>query len=237
MTEWLIKLKGSASDMRDLPSLFTSANLTVKEEDGEFYLTSLELNQLDNKEEVVTRTQQLLDIISAAATFHFERFTPLDISDHIMIDENGVRREHLYLRGATGLSHKWLGTFKEDGIFIPANQSTDVDYLVRLSMRFDSVAKSLQLFREDTWVSLYKVYEIIRTGVGGEDKKIIKTKWTTDKILRRFKHTAQSHDVLGAEARLHDSKRYPAPLVPMSKFEAHYFIKELLLNWIRTKRA
>jgi hypothetical protein len=235
MKEWLIKLKGERSDLEDLPSLLATSDLRVTQEGEAFYLKAPELNRLDSEHEVIPRAKDLLSIVSAAASLHFQSFTVLEISDLIMIDENGIRHEHMYLAPAAGLRHKWLGTTKDDDSLVPANRSLNVDYLVRLSVQFKVVADSLQFFREDSWVSLFKVYEIIRDELGG-DRKLTQTKWTTKATLSRFTHTAQSEDILGAEAR-HASKKYGTPKVPMSKFEAHYFIRELLLSWIRTKNV
>lgn len=233
MRQWLIKLRGEKSDLEDLPLLVASPDLSIKAEGGEFYLTALELNSLDDDDQVISRGKELLETISAAASFHFQSFTALEISDLIMINENGTRHEHLYLAGATGLRYKWLGTEKDDGSFVPANRSGNVEYLMRLSVKFKEVANALQFFKEDSWVSLYKVYEIIQDDLGGREQ-LIQTKWTTRGILNKIKQTAQSELALGPEAR-HASKKYRAPKVPMSKFEAHYFIRELLLCWIRTK--
>ena len=233
MKEWLIRLEGDHADLQDLPFLFTADDLTVTEEAGAFYLKALELNGIDNVAAVVARAKLLLQFISAAAAFHFNSFSTLDIGDLILVDENGVRRGHMYLAPATGLNEQFVGTTLDDGTFVPANRSRNVDYLVRLSMKFREVADSLQFFQEDSWVSLFKVYEIIRDDLGG-DNKLFQTKWTTKAILSRFTHTAQSKLVLGAEAR-HARKKFGAPKVPMSKFEAHYFIRELLLTWMRTK--
>jgi hypothetical protein len=166
MSEWLIKLKGERSDLEDLPSLLASSDLRVTQEGEAFYLKALELNRLDDEYEVISCAKHLLKIVSAAASFHFQSFTALEISDLIMIDEHGIRHEHMYLAPNTGLRQKWLGTTKDDGSFVPANQSRNVDYLVKLSVQFKAVADSLQFFREDSWVNLFKVYEIIRDEPG-----------------------------------------------------------------------
>lgn len=233
MREWLIKLGGKDSDLEDLPHLFNSQEFSVIEENKVFFLKAHELDVLDDVYKILARSRQLLDIISAAASYYFQSFTKLDVTGVFIIDENGNRIEQQYLTPDTGLHVKWKGKTLDDGTFIPANRTRYVDSLVKLSIKFKGVEKCLQFFKEDTWISLYKVFEIIRDDLGSEDE-LISNKWTTKKIIHQFTGTAQSEDVLGAEAR-HASKRYRAPKIPMSKFEAHYFVRELLKNWLQTK--
>src|SRR2546426_1177303 len=191
MQRWLIKIKGKQSDLEDLPLLLTSSDLTVTREGGEFFLQAEYLNRIDDEATMIRQAEDLLHIISAAAPLHFQGFTALEIGGVLCLDDRGVRTESLM--PATGLSAKWLGAPEDDGTFIPANRSKNVEHLVNLSIKFGDVAKALQFLRENTGGSLYKIYEIIAKDLGGK-KEIIKARLAGMKELNRFTGSVQNPD-------------------------------------------
>ena len=74
-----------------------------------------------------------------------------------------------------------------------------------------------------SWVTLYKIYEIIRDNI--REKKIIQI--LTKNELSRFTGTAQSRGQIGDDAR-HAAKKFIGHPQPMTIEEANELIKKLI---------
>lgn len=93
----------------------------------------------------------------------------------------------------------------------------------------------LHFFKDETWSSLYKAYEILGDAVGGEHA-ILKAGWVSKRGLSRFTQTAQSRAALGDLAR-HASEKFTLPANPMTLKEARTLVKGLLSKWLDAKSS
>jgi hypothetical protein len=60
--------------------------------------------------------------------------------------------------------------------------------------------------------------------------------WVSKNELERFRHTANSYKILGAEAR-HARDRFDPPKNPMTFAEADRFVRKLIREWVVWKTA
>ena len=233
MPKWLVRLKGERFDLEDFPKLLCSPEVRVVEENGSFYLESSEFNSLTLAEEVRERGRALIKLINGVAKFNRNNF--LDISEDgvTRLEDDGKRHSYVFLEGTAKIRTKvsaQLTVIAADGSEKVSTQPSALESLLEVAQKYNVVADALSFYREDTWSSLYKAYEIIRDDVGD---KIIKNGWSVSDISR-FTQTAQSRAALGDSAR-HASKKYKPPAQPTTLLEARALIKAILSRWVSSK--
>lgn len=236
MPKWLVRLKGERFNLEDLPELLRSPEVKVVEENGSFYLGSSEFNSLTSAEEVRERGRALIKLINGVAKFNRDNF--LDVSEDgiTQVEDEGKRHHYVFIEEAITAYEKvsaQVTVITADGSEKVANQPSALESLLEVAQKHNVVADALSFNRDDTWVSLYKAYEIIRDDVGGKHQ-IIKNGWSVDSDINRFTQTAQSRAALGDSAR-HASEKYKPPAQPMTLSEAKALIKTILSRWVASK--
>jgi len=234
MPNWLVRLKGEKFDLEDLPSLLRSPELTVIEEKGSYYLKSSDFDSLSSVDEVRECAITIIEMLNDAVKFQIHNFRGVSEDGVTIIKEDGSRHHSVYLGGSIAARVKVSATVTtSNGTQQIAPQPSNVESWLSLAKGDKDVADALHFFRENTWISLYKVYEIIRDDVGKNDV-IIRNGWVTRKELNRFNYTAQSRAALGDAAR-HAAKKFQPPPKPMPFHEAESLIRGVLLSWFRSK--
>jgi len=236
MPKWLVRLKGERFDLEDLPKLLRSPEFRVIEENDSFYLESSEFNSLTLAEEIRERGRALIKLINGVSKFNRNNF--LDISEDgiIRVEDDGKRHGYLFLEESFKIRNKVstrLTAIAADGSEKGTTQPSTLESLLELAQKHNVVADALSFYRDDTWISLYKAYEVIRDDVGGKHQ-IIKNGWSVKSKISRFTQTAQSRAALGDSAR-HASKKYIPPPQPMTLSEARALIKTILSRLISSK--
>lgn len=238
MAEWLLRLKGEKFDLEDLPSLLRLPELSVTEDDGFYYLRSSEFDSLNSPGEVCERGRALIKLINGAAKLYRDSFQGIAEDGVILVEDDGKRHHYFYLEETLTIRSKTnakVTVVKSDGTEFeyPIDQPSHLESWLRLAQKQKVVADALHFYREDSWISLYKVYEIVKEDVGGGDQ-IANKGWATKSALNRFRHTAQSRAALGDYARHAVDKGKP-PSQPMSFSEAKSLIRNVLMEWLITK--
>lgn len=236
MPKWLVKLKGERFDLEDFPKLLRSPEVRVVEENGSFYLESNEFNSLTLVEEVRERGRALIKLINEVTKFNRDNFLGVSEDAITRVEDDGKRHNYLFLEGTVTIHTKVsaqlivIATDRSENI---TTQPSALESLLKVAQKYNDVADALSFYREDTWIGLYKTYEIIRDDVGGE-LQIIKNGWSVKSAIKRFTQTAQSRAALGDSAR-HASKKYIPPAQPMTLMEARVLIKTILSQWVSLK--
>ena len=83
-----------------------------------------------------------------------------------------------------------------------------------------------------SWIELYKVFEIIRDAVGGGDRDLLATSWTTKAEVSAFTGTANHHLASGIHEGRHARQKGDAPKRTVSLGEAQVFIRGLANRWL-----
>jgi len=236
MPKWLVRLKGERFDLEDFPKLLRSPEIKVVEENGSFYLESSEFNSLTLAEEVRERGRALIKLINGVSKFNRDNFLGISEDAITRVEDDGKRHHYLFLEGTATIRTKVSAqstVIAADGSEKVATQPSALESLLEVAQKHNVVADALSFYRDDTWISFYKAYEIIRDDVGGKHQ-IIKNGLSVDSDINRFKQTAQSRAALGDSAR-HASKKYTPPAKPMTLLEARALIKTILSRWVFSK--
>jgi hypothetical protein len=237
MPEWSIRLTGHAFDLEELSDHFHSPERNVtKDEDGHYYLRSTDFDSMADDQAVHERALELVELMNQAAKFHAgDGYRPVELDAVTRIDEDGKRVHHIMLagqmEGRSRMSAKPT-VIREGGSVATPQPPSEVVSMAALAERDDRVADALRFFARDSWVNLYKAWEIVGDAAGGEHT-LIRNGWATKKTKDRFTQTAQSRKALGDEAR-HASAKVPVPQNPMSLEEARAFVKSVIEAWART---
>ncbi len=229
MTQWLAQLQGYDTDLRALQEILSSHDPVIVAEQGKFYLKSKDWDRLEEEPEVRNKAKGFLESLDRAAHLHFRDTGPLAIDSIVRIDDDGKRRryttEEVSFEMRVGLRASRI-----DDQQMETDEEHSIIKTLRASQLIAPVATALRYFRNADWGSLYKAYEIVKSQVGG-DKRIVENAWLTMSSIRRFRHTAQSAEVLKDEAR-HASGKFERPPNPMSIHEARAVIGDLVQRWV-----
>ncbi len=124
-----------------------------------------------------------------------------------------------------------------DGQPVPPPPPRGPDY-VSLAISNSDVRDALRILGDaavkPSWVDLYKVFEIVRHAVGGQ-QSLLAQEWTSKSELSRFTRSAQHQDVSGDGAR-HARATGDIPTKAMSLDEAKEYILRLARLWIEALR-
>lgn len=110
--------------------------------------------------------------------------------------------------------------------------------LVELARRNKNVADVFRLLGaayQLDWVDLYKLLEIVKSDVEGEDR-IVQEGWATRRELGALRASANRADVSGDEAR-HARDVGDPPARTMQQAEARSFVLRLVNNWIELQTS
>ena len=103
--------------------------------------------------------------------------------------------------------------------------------LLRLEASNEHLRLAVHFLNADlSWFNLWKSYENVRDGNGGE-KGLVVNGWTTDSEVERFRRTANTRSAVGDAAR-HAKLGVPPPPNPIALEEADDYVRGLLLRWV-----
>jgi len=236
VSKWLVILKGNKFDLEDLPSLLRSQEFNVTNNNGSYCLWSSEFNSLISADEVRERGIALIKMVNDAARLYRDDWHDVAVDGITCVEDDGNRHVYLYEEVTITARAKVSAVdvlISASGSQPVTDQPSPLESYLRLAQNHKPVADALHFYREDSWVNLYKVYEVVRDDVGGEHA-LIKKDWVPKDDLKLFTQIAQSRAALGDDAR-HASKKYKPPSQSMSFSEAKSLIKSILAKWFTTK--
>ena len=107
-----------------------------------------------------------------------------------------------------------------------------VSRLVQLAWTYEDVGEALKLLSYEVldWVTLYKVFEIVRWHTPGGERTMTSNKWISRPDLKAFTAAANRPEVGGPMAR-HARMAGQPPRVQMSLPQARIVIPTLVRNW------
>jgi len=238
MAVWVVRLSGDEFELKELCRSTKLPELTIKQEDSTFILESSFFNELQDAGEIKQKVDDLLLLINGSMRLALGSRTPVEVEAVIHINNNGAKVTTCFhediMYGSAISSHtitRVNGSIEE---FHPADP---IPGWMILANSNEIVQKVLRLFGKgvNNWVSLYRVYEVIKHDMGG-DANIVGKEWTTQRQIDRFRRTANSVVAAGDDSR-HGVETNDPPQNPMSLPEAISFIEYLVHNWIRWKQS
>jgi hypothetical protein len=249
--EWLVRLKGDEWSLEDLPKWFSQLDHKVRLEDGKYYLVSSAFDHCATSAEVWELAEQIVERINAAARAFEPRFRLAHLSSEIVeVDDHGTRRVHQRIQLGTGEIRIKGSEITVLIIGKPLRpQPTNAEKLVarwEAEGHESDLGRALRigLLPQQTWGSLYHVYEVIKhdmCGGRGNPKHawksllpLLPNEPDLGRELERFRNTANDPKHAGIHARHGRPERTSEP-DPMNFAEAQSLIQRLLIAWLSTK--
>jgi hypothetical protein len=221
MAQWLVRLQGHSADLQDFPDMFRSAQLNVKEEEGDYYLRSSDFDVLPDAQEVREKASELLPLMTGIVKLHSGYSEAVTQDAMIKVEDDGTRIE--FKQSSATIRARAKLTIGER---TPATGPTEAELWMNLSQD-DNVRDALHLFEEKTtWWSLRKIYDVIESEFNRQPSRLKKVLELGSLYeIKRFNEWASYY--------VHAERDRPHPNwhPPLSLPEAESFIRGILLRW------
>ena len=186
LQKWEAKLDGHEWDLEKLPAFFADQGCRVTERDGEYVLTSHELESSRNHEEASSRAEQLVSRINGAMRLCDGEYRPVRFAHVVGYTESGrpVRTISLSSTGEI--------RFRVDfGDGSRAGGDPWVARLIALAENDHDLSRILVDLSDESigWSRLYKVFERIEKCAGGD---VVGLRWCARQRRGDFKYSANS---------------------------------------------
>jgi len=161
--------------------------------------------------------------------------TDLETAEVVKIDDDGSKQAY-QTENAVAISDSVTVTVTladgEERTVHPVDRTYE---WTSLALADNTVLELAELLDNgDSWVNLYRIYEFIQANIQDDDN-IVEQGWWSASEKDLFKHTANSRDALGTDAR-HAKDQIPAPETPMSHEEAKRLIETLVERWLQHRQ-
>ena len=236
MPKWIAAISGNDADLAELQKSLVGPDLRVSHQHGSYVLESSRFDLLATPEQVQSRANEILEVLSGASRVAFGLISPLSASWVATINDDGSRNVYMTVTERVAFRDTVSVVItREDGTVETINPADEVPRIAAVAEKYTNAAEVLKLLAKgiDDWVNLYRIYEIIKRDMGG-DKKITDQGWTTNGQLNNFRHTANSPDSIGHDAR-HGVQTNDPPSDPMELSAAKGLIKHVAQKWLESK--
>lgn len=233
--EWKVNLSGDSYLLQCLSSnIIQTGELKIFEDDGHFYLTNKEFENLTSVDEVRNLAKEIIEMINGISFLLFGKKGT--IFSNSISKQNDVGGYNQFVFPETVILNLTVNQ--------PSNSSTNEDgslsYSSPLSLTQNLLlsaktnSKKATIFRllssgNIDWVSLYRLYEVIYSDIGDQIFS-----WTNKNTIKNFKHTCNSISAIGDDCR-HGLEKENPPKNPMSLIEAQNLIKLIINKYLEIK--
>ncbi len=236
MNTWLIEITGSEYDLEALIKLSPFCNTEIIKMKNRYCLKSKKFDSVSEYDNVKKLGRDLVDILNGLAKLQNKHWKPIKFNGVLRENLNGTTTIFFEAKAELQFEATANGTVvKADGTTDDSKHPSQFETKFTVLSKDTNVQKALRIYgsREESWVDLYIIYEIIEDDLGGS-QMIFDNKWSSKNAIQRFKHTANSPKAIGDEAR-HGKENTLPPQKPMLFSDAKILIKELLDKWINNK--
>lgn len=234
---WEVQLVGDPTDLRMLADTFSDSEIRIAVTGEEYVLRAHEFQDLDSASSVRKRAQEIVTQLSGSSRLLLRSYEPLEVGGVYRVKDDG-RRDFTVFVNAVVVRVRALpvtvGVTKPNGTTEFPKPADPIAKWLHLATKDPAVAKALRLRDHDglDLVELYRIFEVIEADVGSST--IHQQGWATKKSVREFKHTANSVDAAGDQAR-HGKEKTQPPSNPLSLPRARELIDRILKGWLEHK--
>lgn len=233
METWLVQLLGTHLVLDYLQKDISNQDIGITKNGDNYFLSSAAWNLISDVVTISKLAEDYIKYLNVTANMFYPGQSNISVDK--IIEEIGNEEKTTHVLGAANIT---LGSIIVTRPSLNSSNGklmeSEVEMCLRISRSDQRVFDAMHFFNEGTWVSLYKVYEIIDEDLTSEGVNIIKLAWTTKKEKNRFTQTGQSFDSIGYEAR-HAKKTFTPHSNPMTLTEAKSFVRFILCKWIKRK--
>jgi hypothetical protein len=233
--DWEIGVTGSEAVLGHLAEVLKDSEVRLVRVGDAFVLRAPEFESLADAESVRARGNEIVEALSAVARLELQSGEPLKVG-RVARAKAGDRRDYFLhvepgrLRITGGLTS--IIVKRADGTVEEHRPADAVPAWLSKVLLDRNKLRALRLRDSNSlaWPDLYRLFEVIEAGLGGE-ASLLARGWVTRDTIRRFRHSANSVAVAGDQAR-HGVEYTEPPARPMTISEARGFLDMLLRNWL-----
>lgn len=237
MGEWKVELKGENFDLSELLEGFNSTECAVSKKDSKYYLKSDIFQELSDARQVLESAKEMVSRINGISRLEFQNWKNVCVSGVSYLKDDGT--ENVFLSPdpivccARVRVSDQLTIIRNAKVISEEPSIPRPQRLIELCSKDHVASKALRLYGLDdqSWVNLYRIFEIIEDDIGSN---MVERGWVSSKKATKFTRTANSPSVIGDDAR-HGSEKYTPPSKPMTLQDGKEFISGLLNNWLNYK--
>lgn len=242
LPRWEVDLVGDEYDLNHLVRHFTEGPCRIwrDEKTGQVLMHvdgfAADAVAREVQESARVTVQQLSGVLKALRGSK----TPIQVGGVMQRQANGTRNVFVFVE-----SIAMANCFMEAEVFVRDANGNLVErpsppprtvVLAKLMLTDAALAKAMRLrdaHDAGTWVGLYRLYEVIKHDVGSE-RAMVSRSWTSKAQQDRFRHSSNSPDAAGDDAR-HGATNDEPPANPMTLEEARTFVECILQAWLDEK--
>ena len=237
---WMVKLAGDTSDLGALGQSLAGSDINISHDGQDYFLTSDRFAPGDESADVRQKAEDIIAVLNGASRLALDATQPIRLGAVYRRREDGRRDIFLFPEPLLIRFRAVSPTVKvshPDGTLEEFHPADPVKQWATLALSNDAVADVFRILAAGTldWVSLYRIFEIIREDVGDLDS-IASKGWPTLASMKLFKHTANSPAAVGRDAR-HGAQTTQPPTKPMTISKARALINSIIHAWLRAKTA
>ena len=239
---WQVQVQGSGSDLEHLEKYFSSGSQRFQHDKiaTGFLYGSDRFEGCTDSNQVLKIAEEELLILSGVLKVARESRDSLKIGGVFRMNANGRRDIFVHIhegaRATAEVGVLSVSVTGPDGKTITNAPSPRTVILSRVALEDAAVTKAMRLLAapdSESWVSLYRLYEVVKADVGGE-QALKQHAWGSTTDFERFRRSANSVTVAGDRAR-HGSENTQPPTKPMTVEEAVAFVNYIVNAWLATK--
>lgn len=152
---WEVKLKGEASYLKELATVFCTPDIFISNHDEGFFLKSIKFNQFKDKRELYEFSLEMIDFINTSSKISCNRHIPLEPDGFWLVGIDGAKKLDFFAIGDVTLSLQQCVY----GNSVPPREWYDLWY------SNENIKYVFRLFNSTSlldWFSLFMIYETIR---------------------------------------------------------------------------
>jgi hypothetical protein len=233
--EWEVVLRGPEPILSELTHALKNQPQTIVKTGNGFVLKSPRFGSLTDASNVREQAAPIVEALSGICRMLLQSEASLGISSLVEVTPSGTRNifvelEPAVLRITGGMVS--MQVIHADGSIEERRPSDPARAWLANALEAPEAVRALRLRDKGqlSWTDLYRLFEVIVDGAGGDDV-IVAEGWASRTQMRRFKHSANSVSVAGDEAQ-HGVESTTPPVDAMSISEAKSLVDILLARWL-----
>lgn len=230
---WYISLSGDESCLAHIAKSFAQSELKFSKDRDGWCVSGGWIDDCVSCDDCTIQATDWVKSLNGALMFMNGCAEPVVFSDIYQENEQGHIKYYLSFHDTIRMSSSLcFEVIHKDGTvesYYPAMQVAEWMQVMESNQTLKTVFH-LMGEGDKSWVNLYRIFEVIKADLGGQEDLLNKN-WVTKQQLNRFTQTANHPAIIGHEAR-HGHNNAALPKNPMNHAEAMAFVVGLVNNWI-----
>ena len=227
--KWYIEVDGETGDLERLVAIQIKNKFQFLKIQDRFFIKYKKFDDCEHIEDVLRQGEEIIKIINGISEVNLGLNGKIKVVGAIIIDEEIKNIVKNYREDCFNATISIRTEINDE-----SKPENSIENWIELSETDENIRKVFRLlsYGLDSFVNMYRIYEIIRNDLGKSYLKILEI----DKSeIDRFTGSANRPDASGELARHGHLPGEPMNKPPMRLGEANNFVYEMIYKWIHYK--